>query len=389
MFCDEMFTVNDIKKNNLQNEITQSFIPIENTFNNNINEIHNIFTNILNESEKLIGSTDAFADQLGQKIKELILNIKKPEKISFQDITKYLESLDHFHRSIIYFGARWIRKIGFRHKLTITQIERDRRKLFQLTRDIKDLFQDYIQEMKKKERAEKIAWKISKLKSEQLNAKIKLDEIEKRIKKIEKIKDRDERKIQNLEEEKVLQKLGDFEKAESLVEDSIKQQLHYLEKPVQKSIRLIEKGSIQANKVDILRFQNFIENPKKIMLNAKNINFIEETLLFLQGLLDNKKLKLKSSRNRKASRIISTILKKSMIRDYHKQFVEYHNKKAKLEDTGVKEKSDEYDKTQANFKKSSDMISTLKKEKKKIQEDINSCTAKINEHHIKLETLLD
>ena len=74
-----MFTVNDVKKNNLLNEITQSFIPIENTFNNNINEIHDILNNILDASEKLIGSTDAFADQLGQKIKELISDIKKPE----------------------------------------------------------------------------------------------------------------------------------------------------------------------------------------------------------------------------------------------------------------------------------------------------------------------
>lgn len=384
-----MFTVNDIKKNNLQNKITQSFIPIENTFNNNINEIHDILNNILDETEKIIGSTDTFADQLGQKIKELISNIKKPEKIDFQDITKYLESLDHFHRGIIYFGARWIRKIGFRHKLTITRIEKDRRKLFQLTRDIKDLFQEYIQELKRKEKAEKIAWKISKLKNEQLEAKIKLDEIEKQIEKIEKIKDRDEVKIQNLQEEKALQELEDFEKAESLVENSIKQQLHYLEKPVQKSIRLIENGSIQANKADMLRFKNFTENPKKIMLNIKNIVFIEEALLFLQGLLEKKMLKLKTSRNRKASQIISTILKKNMIRDYQKQFKEYHNKKAKLEDTGIKEKSNEYNQIQANFKQSSDMISNLTKEKMKIKEDINSYNVKIHEHHTKLETLLD
>ena len=125
------------------------------------------------------------------------------------------------------------------------------------------------------------------------------------------------------------------------------------------------------------------------MLETKNIDYIEEALTFLKSLLEKKILNLKTSRNRKASQIISNILNKGMIRNYQRQFIEYQNKKAKLEDTGIKEKSDEYIKTQVNFKHSRDILKNLTKEKMKIKEDINSYIDKISEHQTKLETLLD
>ena len=372
----------------LNERIKQSFIHVEKSFKKMLDEIQESLEDLASESERFVGSGETFADQFGNKVTSLVSELKKPDKISFQDIETYINTLELFQRKIIYFGARWLRKIGPTHKFSIKQIERKRKQILNLTKDLKAHFTRHQDGLKKWKKAENIVRKMSKLEEERLVFRKTLEGVDSKLKELRNLIEEEEKGIQALGQKEDLVKAKEFKKDEESFEKSVITELGYLEKPVSKSIKLVENKFIVKDPQKIIELERFISNPKSELLDLEDVKTVEEALIYLQELLRGNKLNLKRSRNKKGIETISNILKRNKIQEYKRKFDSYNEQKRKLDDEGAMEKTAELEEIKKECQKKNEMLDNTIKEKKRIEEDMAAVEERIKESNAKLGELI-
>jgi len=378
----------DLKIDALNEKIVQSFEHVENRFKKVLDEIQEALEDMASDSKKFIGSGDTFAEQFGKKVTSLISELKKPDKISFQVIESYINTLETFHKKIIYYGVRWLRKTGPGHKLSIKQIEWKRRQVLNLTKDLNVLFSKYQNELRKWKKAESIVRRLSKLEEERFVIRKALEKVDNKMKELKNQIEKENQRIKVLGQKEDLVKAKEFKKNEALFEERVKTELRHLEKPVLKSIKLIDDKSIVKDQHKIIRLERFIRDPRKVLLELKDVKTIEEALIYLQELLRSKKLNLKSSRNKKGLESISNILKDNRLEDYKKKFDEYAEQKNQLDAEGVIGKTSEFEDIKAEFQKKNEVLDNTMNEKRRIEENITFCEERIKDCRTKLEELI-
>ena len=383
-----LLSKNELELDTLNEKIRQSFTDIENNFKEILNEIEKTLEEMAHESKKIVGSGETFVDQFGNKVVSLVSEVKKPDKINFQNIETFISSLNLFQRKIIYYGARWLRKTGPMHKLSIRQIEQKRRRLLNLSKDLENLFSKHQIELMKWKRAENTLRKLSKLEEENSINRKNLVNIESKFKELKMQITKDEKEIESLTQKEDLVEAKELEKSKVLFDETIKMTLKHLEKPVLKAIKLIEDRTIEIDQPKIIKLRNFINDPKSALSDHNRIKPIEDSLVYLQELLKSKKLNLKSSRTKKGIVTISNILKKNKIHEYERTFNEYARQSQKLEVEGTIGRTRELEEIKAEYRQNKEKLDNVIVDKKRIDEDIASCEKKIKEHIIKLEKLI-
>ena len=379
---------NEFKIDTLNEKIKQSFMHVENSFKEILNEIEKTLEDIAYESEKIVGSGETFVDQFGTKVISLVSEVKKPDKINFQNIEAYISTLNLFQRKIIYYGARWLRKTGPAHKFSIRQIEQKRKRLLNLSKDLETLFSKHQIELIKWKRAENTLRKLSKLEEERSVNRMALGSVESKLKELKIRIAKDEKEIQSLTRKEDLVEARKLENSKALFEETVRKDLKHLEKPVLKAIKLIEDRSIEIDQPKIIELEKFISNSKSALLDLNRIKPIEDALIYLQKLLKSKKLNLKSSRTKKGIETISSILKEDKIKEYEKTFNEYAKQSRRLEVEGTIGRTRELEEIQEEYRKNKETLGHVIIEKKRIEEDAASCEGKIKEYLTKLEELI-
>ncbi|WP_455277028.1 hypothetical protein [[Eubacterium] cellulosolvens] len=378
----------DRKINALNKKIINSFEHVENRFEKVLDEIQETLEDMVSDSKKFIDSGDPFAEQFGKKVTTLISELKRPDKIGFQEIKSYLNALETFHRKIIYYGVRWLRKISSEHKFSIKQIEWKRKQVLNLTKDLNVLFSKYKDELEKWKKAESIVRRLSKLEEERFANKKVLEKVENKMKQLKNLIEGENQRIKALGQKEDLVKAKEFKKNKALFEQQVKTELRHLEKPVLKSIKLIDDKSIVKDQHKIIRLERFVRDPSKVLLELKDVKTVKEALIYLQELLRSKRLNLKRSRNKKGLDSISNILKENRLENYKKKFEEYAEQKSQLDAEGVIEKTSEFEDIKTEFQKKNELLDNAINEKKRIEENINSCDEKIKDCRTKLEELI-
>ena len=372
----------------LNKTVQRSFADVENGFEEVLNEIQEALESIVSESGKLEGSGDKFAEQFSGKARSLASDIKRPDKISLRDIYTYIDALDNFQKEIMYYGAKWVRRIGFKRKIKITRIEDNRKRVQNLTQDLKDMFSNYKGELKRWQRSENIVDKISKLKAELSAKREALDDTVRNLKETRSLIEEHEEMIQSLGQKEDLIKVEELKEAERTFEERVKKELRYLEKPVSKTLKLAERGSVDYDLQKSIQLGRFIDNPRDMLLNIGDVKILEEALVYLRELLKERKLNLKSSRNRKAIEAISSILKEDKIKKYMEKFNDFVEKDRRLQDAGTIEKKTELEEAKKELQKKREELDNTMKTKKRKEEDIKICEEKIVEYNSKLEELI-
>ena len=378
----------DIKIDALNKKIIKSYEHVENRFEKVLDEIQETLEDMTSDSRKFIDSGDTFAEQFGKKITSLISELKKPNKISFQEIESYINALELLHKKIIYYGIRWLRKTSPGHKLLIKQIEWKRRQVLNLTKDLKVLFSKHQRELREWKRAESIVRRLSKLEEERFVNRKALEKVDNKIKELKNKIEKENQRIKVLGQKEDLVRAKEFKKNKTLFEERVKTELRHLEKPVLKSIKLIDDKSIVKDQHKIIKLERFVRDPRKVLLELKDVKTIEEALIYLQELLQSKKLNLKRSRNRKGLESISNILKENKLEDYKKKFDEYAEQKNQLDARGIIGKTSEFEDIKTEFQKKNEMLDNTMNEKKRIEENITFCEEKIKDCRTKLEELI-
>ena len=331
---------------------------------------------------------EIFADQFGNKVMAMVSEVNNPNKITIQEINTYVSVLDGFQKEIMYYGARWIRKIGFKHRLSITRIETNRKRILSLTRDFRDLLSNHQSKLKKLEKSENIIRKITNLKAERKSNRNVLKKADIELKEFEKLIEQDESRMGAFGEERDLIKFNEIKEAEVSFERMVKMDLTHLEKPVHKSLMLIERGIIDADQPKMAELKRLIENPKGVLLNFADVKIIEVALTRLRELLKNNKLDLKNTRNRKALRVISSILNEKKITEYKQKFNDFSKETHKLEVGGTSDKRKELEAIKIEFQSKKEKLDGMAKEKRRIEKDIALSEQRMVEYKSKLDELI-
>lgn len=373
----------------LNEKIKNRFNHVEEVFNKALDEVQDALGDIYAESGKLLDAGDAFADQFGDKVRALASEIKRPEIVNNQTIDMYIETLDNFQGEILRYGSRLVRKIGFKHKFSITRVENNRRRIFKLTKELKESFSRYRKELKNQEKAEKMARRLSSLETEETANKKALKKVNDEIRKLKNAINEYEERMQALRQEKDLREAKEFREAETSFEERVKENLRHLEKPVLKSLKLVERGVIDKDQNKIGELSRLIKDPKGTLLKTGNTSTIEAALTFLQGLLKDKKLDLKASRNKKALEVISNLLTENKIDEYGKKFSEYQDeKRRKLESTATLEKESKLNQVKKDYRQKKDRFKKLLKEKERIENELTISKEKEAEYNLRLKELI-
>ncbi len=378
----------DFEINDLSEKIRQSFSHVEDSFEEIFNEIQKTLEEMASESEKIVGSGETFVDQFCTKVISLVSDVKKPDIINFQNIEAHISTLNMFQRKIIYYGARWLRKTGPMNKFSIRQIEQKRRRLLNQTKELESLFSNYQDELKKWKKAESTLRKLSKLEeSRSINRKT-LGNVDNKLKELEIQIAKDEKEIHSLAQKEDLIEARELENSKASFEEKVQTVLKYLEKPVSKTLKLLEDRSITIDQPKIIELEKLISNPKSVLLDLERIKPVEEALIYLHELLKSKKLNLKSSRARKGLETISRILKEGKIKEYALKYNEYAKQNRKLEVDGVIGKTRELEEIQKEYRENKEKLDRVIIEKRRIEEDVISDEEKIKEYTTKLEELI-
>jgi len=373
----------------LNEKIKNRFNHVEEVFNKALDEVQDALGDIYAESGKLLDAGDAFADQFGDKVRALASEIKRPEIVNNQTIDMYIETLDNFQGEILRYGSRLVRKIGFKYKFSITRVENNRRRIFKLTKELKESFSRYRKELKNQEKAEKMARRLSSLETEETANKKALKKVNDEIRKLKNAINEYEERMQALRQEKDLREAKEFREAETSFEERVKENLRHLEKPVLKSLKLVERGVIDKDQNKIGELSRLIKDPKGALLKTGNTSTIEAALTFLQGLLKDRKLDLKASRNKKALEVISNLLTENKIDEYGKKFSEYQDeKRRKLESTATLEKESKLNQVKKDYRQKKDRFKKLLKEKERIENELTISKEKEAEYNLRLKELI-
>ncbi len=238
------------------------------------------------------------------------------------------------------------------------------------------------------ERAEKTLRRIANLKADRLDNEKCLVKVITQKKELESKITVYEEKMRILRQEEDLKAVREFREAGASFEEEVNSDLKHLEKPIVKTLKLFERGTMDKEQHKFYDLERFIEDPKNTLLKIRNIKILEDALIYLQNLLKEKKLNLKTSRNKKALEVISNLLHKDKILEYKRRFNELNKEEQRKLESGASDKISELENIKKRVKQLKEELEEIIKEKNTIEEQIASCKEKTSEYNTKLKELM-
>jgi hypothetical protein len=269
--------------------------------------------------------------KLAGKFADLIEEVTIPEEISGESLHQTSEQIKKTLKTIGKEKTKWFRAISPYFILS-------RRRFDVALKRADDSFQDLTdfvsEEYTEAEAAEGVSSKIEELRAS-------LGE----LKKFEKAKEKRKRR-RELVEKKIAethQKLQMIQTKDEVVElaqinerikelkGQIKQELRHLQKPFLKFQTLANNPGYSLLPEETIKLDEYMTNPfKALATEKKGYPLLRSILRKIDAALNNKKLKLKKSRLRKAKDQINTILNKTSLLSLHQNCSEAFSKKTEL-----------------------------------------------------------
>ncbi len=299
--------------------------------------------NLLDDAEKEIakGSRKTYRrakalQKLAAKFADLIEEVTIPEVISGESVHQTCEQIEKTLKTIEKEKKKWFRAISPYFILS-------RRRFEIASKRADDSFQDLTnflsEEYTEAEAAEGVSSKIEKLRTS-------LNE----LKKFEKAKEKRKRR-QELVEKKIAeinQKLQMIQTKDEVVElakiderikelkGQVKRELRHLQKPFLKFQTLVNNPGYSLLPEENEKLDEYLTNPFKALATEKEgYPILRSILRKIDAALDNKKLKLKSSRLRKAKNQIDIILNNTSLLSLHQNCSEAFSNKTELSTSGT------------------------------------------------------
>ena len=274
--------------------------------------------------------------KLAGKFSDLIEEVIIPEEINGKTINQTSEQIEKALKTIGIERAKWFRAIAPYFIMTRRRFDFSLKRADDSFRNLTDFLSD---DYNKAEIAESISSKVEELRNsvKDLKKLEKSKEARKHQKELlEKKMNKSHHKLQKIQSKDEVVELAQVKKRIEELTQSVKHELRHLQKPLLKFQTLVNNPGYSLMPEATTKLDEYLTNPFNALATEKQGYPLLKTILEkIDMALDNKKMKLKSSRMRKAKEQIANIISKTALLSLQKNCHEALNKKTELTTSGA------------------------------------------------------
>jgi hypothetical protein len=298
---------------------------------------------LLDDAEKEIakGSRKTYRrakalQKLAGKFADLIEEVTIPEEISGKSLHQTCEQVEKTLKTIGKERARWFRAISPYFIISRRRFDVTLKRADDSFRDLTDFVSE---EYSEAEAAEGISSKIEELR--QSLAELEKSEKSKEVRKqkrelLEENIAKTHQKVQAIQTKDEVVELAQINKKIEELTDTVKHELRHLQKPLLKFQTLVNSPGYSLFPEATQKLDEYLINPFEALATEKEGHpLLRSILQKIDAALDNKKMKLKPSRLRKAKDQINGILNKAALTALHQNCSEAFSKKTELSTSGT------------------------------------------------------
>ena len=277
-----------------------------------------------------------FLYKLAGTFSDLIEEVTIPEEINAKTLNETSEQIKKTLKTIGQERTKWFRAISpyfimSRRRFDVAVKRAD---------DSFRIFTDFLSdEYAKAERAEGVSSKVEKLRqslSELNNAEKAKEERKQNKELLEKKIAQNQQKMQAIQSKGEVVELAQLNARIEELTETAKHELRHIQKPFLKFQTLVNSPGYSLFPEATNKLDEYLTNPFEALATEKEgFPLLRSILQKIDAALDNKKMKLKSSRLRKAKDQICSILNKAALVSLHKDCSEAFSKKRELSTSGI------------------------------------------------------
>jgi hypothetical protein len=277
-----------------------------------------------------------FLHKLAGKFAALIEEVTIPEEISGKSLHQTSEQIEKTLKTIGKERTKWFRAISPYFIMSRRRFDFALKRTDDSFRNLTDFLSE---EYAKAETAESVSSRIEELHEslDELNQLEKAKEKRKRKREhVEKKIAQNQQKLQMIQTKDEVVELAQInEKIEELTY-TVKHDLRHLQKPLLKFQTLVTSPGFRLLPEETKKLDEYLTNPfEALATEMEGYPLLRSILRKIDAALDNKKLKLKSSRMKKAKDQIDSILNKTALLSLQKNCSEAFSKKTELSTSGI------------------------------------------------------
>ena len=274
--------------------------------------------------------------KLAGKFSDLIEEVIIPEEINGKTINQTSEQIEKALKTIGIERAKWFRAIAPYFIMTRRRFDFSLKRADDSFRNLTDFLSD---DYNKAKIAESISSKVEELRNsvKDLKKLEKSKEARKHQKELlEKKMNKSHHTLQKIQSKDEVVELAQVKKRIEELTQSVKHELRHLQKPLLKFQTLVNNPGYSLMPEATTKLDEYLTYPFNALATEKQGYPLLKTILEkIDMALDNKKMKLKSSRMRKAKEQIANIISKTALLSLQKNCNEALNKKIELTTSGA------------------------------------------------------
>jgi len=284
-----------------------------------------------------------FLHKLAGKFSDLIEEVTIPEEISGKSLNQTSEQIEKTLKTIGKERTKWFRAIAPYFIMSRRRFDVALKRADDSFRNLTDFLSE---EYAKAESAESVSSRIEELRQSltEIGESEKAKEARKQKKElIEKNIAKNQQKVQAIQTKGEVVELAQLNERIEELTDTVKHDLRHLQKPLLKFQTLVNSPGYSLFPEATKKLDEYLTNPFEALATEKEgYPLLRSILQKIDAALDNKKLKLKPSRLRKAKDQIDSILNKTALASLHQNCSEALSKKNELSTSGtISESRDE------------------------------------------------
>jgi len=274
--------------------------------------------------------------KLAGKFSDLIEEVTIPEEINGKSLNQTSEQIEKTLKKLGIERAKWFRAIAPYFILTRRRFDFSLKRADDSFQNFTDFLSD---DYSKAEAAEGISVRVEELRNfvTELRKFEKSKEARKHQKELlEKKIEKSHQALQKIQSKDEVVELAQLNKRIEELTQSVKHELRHLQKPLLKFQTLVNNPGYSLMPEATTKLDEYLTNPFNALATEKQGYPLLKTILEkIDMALDNKKMKLKSSRMRKAKEQIANIISKTALLSLQKNCSEALNKKIELTTSGA------------------------------------------------------
>ncbi|TET24684.1 MAG: hypothetical protein E3J73_07745 [Candidatus Bathyarchaeum sp.] len=277
-----------------------------------------------------------FLYKLAGTFSDLIEEVTIPEEINAKTLNETSEQIKKTLKTIGQERTKWFRAISPYFIISRRRFDVALKRADDSFRNFTDFLSD---EYAKAERAEGVSSKVEKLRqslSELNNAEKAKEERKQNKELLEKKIAQNQQKMQAIQSKGEVVELAQLNARIEELTETAKHELRHIQKPFLKFQTLVNSPGYSLFPEATNKLDEYLTNPFEALATEKEgFPLLRSILQKIDAALDNKKMKLKSSRLRKAKDQICSILNKAALVSLHKDCSEAFSKKRELSTSGI------------------------------------------------------